>query len=117
MKVARPDLVGEIFRMTRYGKHLVRKLNRANGAIGVWGNELFELKGKAQTFYISREHIPGSPPFMDGSYDKPPYRLRWEKRVPASVSDDLKLHPLEEIRSGPFELASVQRDRMQRARR
>ena len=71
VKVARPDLVGEIFRMTRYGKHLVRKLNRANGAIGVWGNELFELKGKAQTFYISREHIPGSPPFMDGSYETP----------------------------------------------
>jgi hypothetical protein len=90
--------------------------------MGTWGNEFFELKGKAGTFYIVREHIPGSPPFMDGSYDKatlggsiesPSYtvhnqlgmspqpsryrRIPWQKgRLPAaSVGFDT-------IRSGPL---------------
>jgi hypothetical protein len=38
-KPVRPDLIGQTFRLTRYGKRLVRKINEANNSMGTWGNE------------------------------------------------------------------------------
>ena len=104
--ISQPDLLGETFRLTRYGSQLSRKLNPANGVKQLAGAETYELTGEAGRFYVLRSHVHGSPPILDASFASHtdpgwPKDIPWTRRLPKSPG-------LFTIQFGPLSLMQLE---------
>jgi hypothetical protein len=70
-KLARPDLSGQRFRVTRYVNHLIAPPPEWEGSDRIGGYEAIELTGNAGRFAVKVEHTGGSPPLWVSSESRP----------------------------------------------
>jgi hypothetical protein len=86
----RSDLVGKIFRVSRYTVRRTWHFSKPIGAKKLLGYEGYELKGSAGTFEVMRDHIDGVPsvtPVSWASGSKDAYRqIQWGGGRPEQVT-------------------------------